>query len=146
MRKQRNLTTSVCFFLMTGFIGAQTTKKTDSLEEKKIDDIVIIGYKAQKRSSLTAAVSVISDKKLQDSNTPSVSGLLQGKAAGVQVLPGGGSAGSVATVKIRGTSTINGPSSALWVVDGVVMPYAPNLDPNQIESINILKDAASTAL
>lgn len=146
MKKQKKLTTSVCFFLMTGFIAAQTTKKTDSLEEKKIDDIVIIGYKAQKRSSLTAAVSVISDKKLQDSNTPSVSGLLQGKAAGVQILPGGGSAGSVATVKIRGTSTINGPSSALWVVDGVVMPYAPNLDPNQIESINILKDAASTAL
>lgn len=131
---------------MTGFIAAQTTKKTDSLEEKKIDDIVIIGYKAQKKSSLTAAVSVISEKKLQDSNTPSVSGLLQGKAAGVQILPGGGSAGSVATVKIRGTSTINGPSSALWVVDGVVMPYAPNLDPNQIESVNILKDAASTAL
>lgn len=146
MKKQRKLTTSVCFFLMTSFIAAQTTKKTDSLEEKKIDDIVIIGYKAQKKSSLTAAVSVISDKKLQDSNTPSVSGLLQGKAAGVQILPGGGSAGSVATVKIRGTSTINGPSSALWVVDGVVMPYAPNLDPNQIESINILKDAASTAL
>lgn len=146
MKKQKNLTTSVCFFLMTGFMAAQTTKKTDSLEEKKIDDIVIIGYKAQKKSSLTAAVSVISDKKLQDSNTPSVSGLLQGKAAGVQILPGGGSAGSVATVKIRGTSTINGPSSALWVVDGVVMPYTPNLDPNQIESINILKDAASTAL
>ncbi|MDR6370649.1 TonB-linked SusC/RagA family outer membrane protein [Chryseobacterium bernardetii] len=146
MKRQKNLTTSVCFFLMTGFITAQTTKKTDSLEEKKIDDIVIIGYKAQKKSSLTAAVSVISNKKLQDSNTPSVSGLLQGKAAGVQILPGGGSAGSVATVKIRGTSTINGPSSALWVVDGVVMPYAPNLDPSQIESINILKDAASTAL
>ncbi|PTT27091.1 SusC/RagA family TonB-linked outer membrane protein, partial [Chryseobacterium sp. HMWF028] len=146
MKRHKNLTASVCFFLMTGFIAAQSTKKTDSLEEKKIDDIVIIGYKAQKKSSLTAAVSVISDKKLQDSNTSSVSGLLQGKAAGVQILPGGGSAGSVATVKIRGTSTINGPSSALWVVDGVVMPYAPNLDPNQIESINILKDAASTAL
>lgn len=146
MKRQNSLTTSVCFFLMTGFIAAQTTKKTDSLEEKKIDDIVIIGYKTQKKSSLTAAVSVISDKKLQDSNTSSVSGLLQGKAAGVQILPGGGSAGSVATVKIRGTSTINGPSNALWVVDGVVMPYAPNLDPNQIESINILKDAASTAL
>ena len=54
--------------------------------------------------------------------------------------------GSSATVQVRGTSTINGPSQALWVVDGVMMNDVPNLDPNQIESINILKDATSTAL
>ena len=121
-------------------------EKNDTLREKEIEDVVIVGYKAQKKSSLTAAVSIISDKKLKDANTSDVSSLLQGKAAGVQVMQGGGAPGSSATVQVRGTSTINGPSQALWVVDGVMMNDVPNLDPNQIESINILKDATSTAL
>lgn len=136
----------VCFFLMSGFISAQTGKNKDTLREKEIEDVVIIGYKAQKKSSLTAAVSTISDKKLKDASTSDVSSMLQGKAAGAQISLGGGSPGSTATVKIRGTSTINGPTQALWVVDGAIMEGTPNLDPNQIESINILKDATSTAL
>ncbi|MCT3832914.1 SusC/RagA family TonB-linked outer membrane protein [Elizabethkingia anophelis] len=136
----------VCFFLMSGMIHAQTSKKNDTLREREIEDVVIVGYKTQKKSSLTAAVSIISDKKLKDANTSDVSSLLQGKAAGVQVMQGGGAPGSSATVQVRGTSTINGPSQALWVVDGVMMNDVPNLDPNQIESINILKDATSTAL
>lgn len=136
----------MCFFLMSGMIHAQTSKKNDTLREREIEDVVIVGYKTQKKSSLTAAVSIISDKKLKDANTSDVSSLLQGKAAGVQVMQGGGAPGSSATVQVRGTSTINGPSQALWVVDGVMMNDVPNLDPNQIESINILKDATSTAL
>ncbi|AZA54149.1 SusC/RagA family TonB-linked outer membrane protein [Chryseobacterium sp. G0201] len=136
----------VVFFLMSSFISAQTGKEKDSLRETEIEDVVIIGYKAQKKSSLTAAVSTISDKKLKDASTSDVSSMLQGKAAGAQVSLGGGAPGSTATVKIRGTSTINGPSQALWVVDGVMMTGTPNLDPSQIESINILKDATSTAL
>ncbi|GJN59978.1 MAG: SusC/RagA family TonB-linked outer membrane protein [Elizabethkingia anophelis] len=131
---------------MSGMIHAQTSKKNDTLREREIEDVVIVGYKTQKKSSLTAAVSIISDKKLKDANTSDVSSLLQGKAAGVQVMQGGGAPGSSATVQVRGTSTINGPSQALWVVDGVMMNDVPNLDPNQIESINILKDATSTAL
>ncbi|WP_415326416.1 SusC/RagA family TonB-linked outer membrane protein [Chryseobacterium sp. MMS23-Vi53] len=148
MKKQTTILQKigVLFFLMPGFIYSQNTKEKDSLKEQRIEDVVVIGYKTQKRSSLTAAVSVISDKKLQDSNNSEVSSLLQGKAAGVQVLQSSGSPGSSAVVKIRGNSTINGPSEALWVVDGVMMNGTPNLDPNQIESINILKDATSTAL
>ncbi|WP_407499733.1 SusC/RagA family TonB-linked outer membrane protein [Elizabethkingia meningoseptica] len=136
----------VCFFLMSGFLSAQTTKKIDTLKEREIEDVVIVGYKTQKKSSLTSAVSIISDKKLKDANTSDVSSLLQGKAPGVQVMQGGGAPGSTASVQIRGTATINGPSQALWVVDGVMMNGVPNIDPGQIESINILKDAASTAL
>ncbi|MBK1895710.1 SusC/RagA family TonB-linked outer membrane protein [Chryseobacterium paridis] len=145
--KTKNLKkTGVFFFLLSGLLSAQTQNKTDSLREHSIEDVVVVGYKTQKRSSLTAAVSIISDKKLKDANTSDVSSLLQGKASGAQVSLGGGAPGSSATVKIRGTSTINGPSQALWVVDGVMMTGTPNLDPNQIESINILKDATSTAL
>ncbi|KMQ60036.1 hypothetical protein ACM46_17455 [Chryseobacterium angstadtii] len=146
MKKNQDLSKAVLFLLLSGFLSAQNTKEKDSLQTKEIEDVVIVGYKTQKRSSLTAAVSVISEKKLKDSNTPTVANLLQGKAAGVQVTLGGGAPGSVPTVKIRGNSTINGPSEALWVVDGVVMNGTPNLDPSQIESINILKDATSTAL
>ncbi|SEW32332.1 TonB-linked outer membrane protein, SusC/RagA family [Chryseobacterium wanjuense] len=135
----------VIFFLMPGLIYSQNTKEKDTLKEQKIEDVVIVGYKTQKKSSLTAAVSVISDKKLKDTNTSDVSSMLQGKAAGAQIMQSG-APGSTATVKIRGTSTINGPTDALWVVDGVMMNGTPNLDPNQIESINILKDATSTAL
>ncbi|MCS3529491.1 SusC/RagA family TonB-linked outer membrane protein [Chryseobacterium sp. JUb7] len=148
MKKQTNTLkkAGVCFFLMSGLISAQTIKEKDSLKETAIEDVVIVGYKVQKKSSLTAAVSIISDKKLKDASTSDVSSLLQGKAAGAQIMQGGGGPGSAATVRIRGTATINGPSQALWVVDGVMMPDVPNLDPNQIESINILKDATSTAL
>ncbi|WP_449398891.1 TonB-dependent receptor plug domain-containing protein [Chryseobacterium wanjuense] len=135
----------VIFFLMPGLIYSQNTKEKDTLKEQKIEDVVIVGYKTQKKSSLTAAVSVISDKKLKDTNTSDVSSMLQGKAAGAQIMQSG-APGSTATVKIRGTSTINGTTDALWVVDGVMMNGTPNLDPNQIESINILKDATSTAL
>ncbi|MFP3594151.1 TonB-dependent receptor plug domain-containing protein [Chryseobacterium sp. SIMBA_038] len=120
----------VCFFLMSGIVTAQTVKDKDSLREKEIEDVVIIGYKAQKKSSLTAAVSTISDKKLKDASTSDVASMLQGKAAGAQVNLGGGAPGSTASVKIRGTSTINGPSQALWVVDGVMMTGTPNLDPS----------------
>nr|WP_315029141.1 SusC/RagA family TonB-linked outer membrane protein [uncultured Chryseobacterium sp.] len=148
MKKQTNFIKliGVSILVLPDLLHSQHTQKKDSLKEQQIEDIVVIGYKTQKKSSLTAAVSIISDKKLKDSNTSDVSSLLQGKAAGAQVLQGGGSPGSPATVKIRGTSTINGPSQALWVVDGVMMNGTPNLDPNQIESINILKDATSTAL
>ncbi len=52
----------VCFFLMSGFLSAQTTKKIDTLKEREIEDVVIVGYKTQKKSSLTSAVSIISDK------------------------------------------------------------------------------------
>ncbi|WP_172277142.1 SusC/RagA family TonB-linked outer membrane protein [Chryseobacterium sp. LAM-KRS1] len=145
-KRTKRLTTAVSCFLLCGILSAQTNKKKDTLREKSIEDVVIVGYKTQKRSSLTAAVSIISDKKLKDANTSDVSSLLQGKAAGAQIMQGGGGPGSSATVKIRGTATINGPSQALWVVDGVMMNGTPNLDPNQIESINILKDATSTAL
>ncbi|WP_312400009.1 SusC/RagA family TonB-linked outer membrane protein [Chryseobacterium sp.] len=146
-RQTINLTTGVCFFLLYGISSAQTVKKQqDTLREKDIEDVVIIGYKAQKKSSLTASVGVVSEKKLKDASTSDVSSMLQGKAAGAQIMQGGGGPGTSATVRIRGTATINGPSQALWVVDGVMMPGVPNLDPNQIESINILKDATSTAL
>ncbi|WP_326982854.1 SusC/RagA family TonB-linked outer membrane protein [Chryseobacterium sp. MYb264] len=144
-RKTLNLTTGVLFFLFYGISSGQTSPK-DSLKEHNIEDVVIVGYKTQKKSSLTASVSIISDKRLKDANTADVSGLLQGKAPGAQIMQGGGSPGAPATVRVRGTATINGPSQALWVVDGVMMPGIPNLDPNQIENINILKDAASTAL
>ncbi|WP_027378270.1 SusC/RagA family TonB-linked outer membrane protein [Chryseobacterium daeguense] len=145
MKKTKNLTKGAIFFLMGGLVSAQTKQKTDTLKETQIEDVVIVGYKAQKKSSLTAAVSVVSNKKLQDSNNSDVSSMLQGKAAGAQIMQSG-APGSTAIVKIRGTSTINGPTAALWVVDGVIMTGTPNLDPNQIESINILKDATSTAL
>lgn len=72
--------------------------------------------------------------------------MIQGRAAGVQVIQSSGAPCSGASIIIRGATSISGARNPIWVVDGVIFNGSPNLDPNQIESISVLKDAASTAL
>lgn len=117
-----------------------------SEDSQQVSEIVVVGYGVQKRESLTGSVQVISDRKLVDVTTPSVGNMLNGKASGVYV-NSGSRPGDAAAIVIRGKTTINGSTDPLWVVDGVILGNSPGaLNPSDIESLSVLKDAASTAI
>lgn len=109
--------------------------------------VVTIAYGAAKKSTLTGAISSVSAEKLQNRPTSSVASALEGTVSGVQVNSTYGAPGSDPSIRIRGIGTINGSSSPLYVLDG--NPFFGNisdLNPADIESITVLKDAASAAL
>lgn len=115
----------------------------EALEEA----VVTIAYGAAKRSSLTGAISSVSADKIESRPTSSVVSALEGTVSGVQINSTYGSPGSDPSIRIRGIGTVNGSSSPLYVIDGV--PFGGNisdLNPVDIESISVLKDAASAAL
>ncbi|WP_212004107.1 TonB-dependent receptor [Chitinophaga sp. HK235] len=114
---------------------------------KNIDEVVIVAYGTAKKSSYTGSVSQIKGAELQNRQVSSVTKALQGLAPGVQSASQSGQPGSDATIRIRGVGSINASADPLYVVDGV--PYGGNLsaiNPFDIESISVLKDAASSAL
>jgi TonB-linked SusC/RagA family outer membrane protein len=116
---------------------------TENLEEA----VITIAYGAAKKSSLTGAISNVGAEKLESRPTSSVTSALEGTVSGVQVNNSYGSPGSDPSILIRGNGTINGSSSPLYVIDGV--PFGGNisdLNPADIESLTVLKDAASAAL
>lgn len=112
-----------------------------------LDEVVVVGYGTQKRESLTGALQTVKGDDLRDITTPSVENMLNGKAAGVFVAPGSGQPGSTGAVVIRGQATLSGTTSPLWVIDGVIIGSSPGeLNPDDVESMTILKDAASTSI
>ncbi|WP_276485994.1 SusC/RagA family TonB-linked outer membrane protein [Paraflavitalea pollutisoli] len=115
--------------------------------QKEMDDIVVIGYGSVNRKDVTGAISAISEKQLKDIPLNSAAQALQGRLAGVQIVVGEGSPGAPVDVFIRGRNSITQSGSPLYVVDGVQVENALDvLSPQDIESINVLKDAASTAI
>lgn len=114
--------------------------------ENKLDEIVVIGFAAIKKSDLTSSIATVKGKELKTMTVGNVSESLQGKVAGIQVVNSGGP-GSVPKVLIRGISTINLSTDPLYVVDGIPMGTNINfLNTNEIESMEILKDASSSAI
>lgn len=111
--------------------------------EENIDEVVVTGYSTQKKGDISASIVSLDQKKLKDTKSPNVSNLLQGKVAGVDVV-GTGRPGQQANVKIRGRSSLSSGTNPLWVVDGVITHGVANINPNDIESISVLKDAAAT--
>lgn len=147
-------TNSVLQFSFVGYItsevtvGNQTTiNVTLEGEANNLDEVVVVGYTTQRRESLTGALTTIDSKKLQDITAPSTANLLAGKATGVFAVQSSGRPGTPADVVIRGKTTINGSVAPLWVIDGVIVGNNANeFNPNDIETITVLKDAASTAI
>lgn len=130
-------------------VKASAEPMTIRLKEdaQTLDEVVVVGYGVQKKESLTGAMQVIKSEKLQGTTTPSVENMLTGKAPGVYVSPGEGQPGQAGKIVIRGKSTINGSTDPLWVVDGVIIGNSAGaLNPSDIESMSVLKDAASTAI
>ncbi|MHA7111581.1 TonB-dependent receptor [Sunxiuqinia elliptica] len=129
-------------------VGSQTAFNI-VLEEETIgmDEVVVVGYGTQRKESLTGSMQTVNSEKLKDVTTPSVENMLSGKAPGVYVAPGSGQPGAAGAIIIRGKSTVNGSNDPLWVIDGVIVGSdAGALNPSDVETITILKDAASTAI
>lgn len=112
-----------------------------------MNEVVVIGYQTVRRRDLTSAVSSVTAKDLRDNPTVSAAEAIQGKLAGVQVTVSEGEPGAPVDINIRGRSSITQSGAPLYVVDGVQLDNALNvLSPQDIESIDVLKDAASTAI
>lgn len=111
-----------------------------------LDEVIVVAYGTQKKSSVTGSISVVNSEKLKTTTSPNVNTMLQGKVPGVQVLNTSGKPGEAASIRIRGKGTLNSSVDPLWVVDGVVSGTGAQLNPNEIETISVLKDAAATAL
>ncbi|GHT20248.1 SusC/RagA family TonB-linked outer membrane protein [Bacteroidia bacterium] len=126
--------------------GKTTVNITLQSGDNSLDEVVVVAYGTQKKSSITGSIAVIKDTDLKTVTSPSVQSMLQGKVAGVQVLNTSGKPGETAQIRIRGKSTLDSSSDPLWVVDGVVAQVGAPLNPNEIASISVLKDAAATAL
>ncbi len=110
-----------------------------------LDEVVVVGYGTSKKSDLTGAVSSISAEELTQIATPDVLQALQGRAAGVNVTSQSGAPGAGVRIRIRGVGSINN-SDPLYVVDGFQTSDISFLNPNDIESIEVLKDASATAI
>ncbi|MCD8136312.1 MAG: TonB-dependent receptor, partial [Parabacteroides gordonii] len=126
----------------------QANIKIDLKEDSQaLEEVVIVGYGVQKKESLTGALQTLKEEKLTDITTPSVENMLNGKVSGVYVAPGSGQPGSSGAVVVRGKATLSGSTAPLWVIDGVIVgDGAGLLNPSDIETMTILKDAASTAI
>lgn len=110
-----------------------------------IEEVVAIGYGTSKKSDLTGAVSSVRGSSLNGVATSRVVEALQGKVAGVSIVTGSGRPGDGVKVRIRGVGTINN-SAPLYVIDGIPSDNMDNIDQNDVQSIEILKDASSTAI
>ena len=108
-----------------------------------LDEVVVMGYTSQKKNELSSSVVSLRSEELLDNSTPDLGNMIQGKAAGVVVMNASGMPGESAQIRIRGTGSISASADPLYVVDGIA---GGTFNPNDVESVTILKDASATAL
>lgn len=116
-------------------------------DNQLLDEVVVVGYGTVKKSDLTGSVSTVGMRSFESQPVTNVSQILQGRTSGVEVTSTSGMPGSVAKVRIRGTTSINKSSDPLYVIDGIISSSGlDGLNPQDIQSMEILKDASSTAI
>jgi TonB-linked SusC/RagA family outer membrane protein len=112
---------------------------------KMIDEVVVVGYGVQKKSNVTGSIASIRGDELANLSNTNAASAIQGKVSGVQVMNNSGAPGATSTLRIRGFSS-NGSSNPLYIVDGLKVPDIDYLEPENIKSIEVLKDGASAAI
>ncbi|MFB9053580.1 SusC/RagA family TonB-linked outer membrane protein [Formosa undariae] len=110
-----------------------------------LDEVIVVGYGTQKKSLVTGAISSIKADDIQNNGSTRVEQAMQGKVSGISVLSNSGSPGSASKIRIRGTGS-NGNSDPIYIVDGMKTSSIDNIDSGDVQSIEILKDAASSAI
>lgn len=146
--------TDILVFSFTGFttkeeaVGPRTTIDVTLLENvSTLNDVVVVGYGTQKKRDITGAISSITAKTIEEKQPISIFDALQGAAPGVRVMSNSGAPGEEQDITIRGLSTLSdGGVRPLYIVDGVTMDNINAINPKDIQSIEILKDAASAAI
>ncbi len=116
------------------------------VDAQSLDEVVVIGYGTQRAEDLTGSISVVSVEDMQQTKFPTIEKALQGRASGVYVSQTSGHPGSGVSVKIRGIGSINRSSEPLYIVDDVPTGGLNGIAPEDIESVQILKDASATAI
>jgi TonB-linked SusC/RagA family outer membrane protein len=153
---------SVLVFSFVGYISQEIEVGNRSVldvaiesDTKALSEVVVIGYGTAKKSDLTGSVGSVKEEQLKERPSPSLNQALQGKVSGVQVNVNSGRPGGRGNVRIRGFSSINSSNNPLYVVDGVMLPQGNQnqqsqaidyINPNDIVSVEVLKDASSTAI
>lgn len=154
---------NVLIITMIGFQRTEVTVGNSNTIEVKLretvlqlDDVVIIGYGQTKRKDVTGAISSITGDELRKTQSATFEQALQGKVAGVMIQQVSGQPGGGVSIQIRGVSSISGTNSPLYVIDGVIIPPVNDpgrgsnplntINPAEIESIDVLKDASATAI
>ena len=142
--------------LQISFVGYQTSdvsvkgqnniKVVLSEDTETLDEVVVIGYGSVKKSTLTGAVAKMDSKAIEDRPLARAENALQGQLAGVTVRNTTGEPGADMQIRVRGAASVNANSDPLYVVDGVPMNTLSGLNPSDIASIEVLKDAAYAAI
>lgn len=114
-------------------------------ESQNLKEIVVIGYGSQKKRDLTSAISTVNVNDISNRPIVNAAEAITGKAAGVQVSSSSGTPGGQLSIKVRGIGSPNG-GEPLYVIDGVIVPDLNTIDPNNIKSINVLKDASAAGI
>lgn len=142
-------------------VGTASTINVIMVAENTLEEVVVIGYGQVSQRDLTTNISKVKPSEVQAISTANLAGALQGTTSGVQISQSSGAPGGEVRIRVRGSSSINGSNSPLFVIDGVPMfsgttisnsfggqqnSALSNLNPDDIESIQILKDAASSAI
>jgi len=153
--------------ISASFIGYQTLDKTVNVtanatadfqlvpDAQKLNEVVVIGYGTAEKKNLTGSITTVSSKDFQKGTITTPEQLIQGKVAGVNIISGGGNPGGGSTIRVRGGASLNASNDPLIVVDGV--PFSGNsignapsplslINPNDIETFTVLKDANATAI
>ncbi|WP_281990637.1 SusC/RagA family TonB-linked outer membrane protein [Aquimarina aggregata] len=115
-------------------------------DTESLDEIIVVGYGTVAKKEITGAVNRIDVKDIEQFVTSDIASRLQGQVAGVSVSSSSGEPGEAANIQIRGVTSLSGSNSPLFVVNGIPQIEDPGLSPNEIESIDVLKDAASAAI
>lgn len=139
---------SVGYITQEVAIGSQTVVNVAlAVDVRNLDEVVVVSYGTVKRANLTEAVGVVNMAEAKKIQAPSVVDQLQGRVAGVTVASAGGAPGATPIIQIRGSSTFGSNGSPIYVIDGVIIgSAAADFNPNDVETITVLKDAAATAL
>ena len=143
--KLRVLSAGALFFL--GQIAYAQQKQGDTTKVTDIDEVVVVAFGKQKKEAIVGSVSVVDQRVIQTQQAPSVLSALQGSVPGLNLITTGGQPGNNPSIYIRGVGSLNGSTDPLIVVDGI--PYNGNINnisQDQVESMTVLKDAASTVL
>jgi TonB-linked SusC/RagA family outer membrane protein len=111
-----------------------------------LSEVVVVGYGTQQKKEITSAVVALDEKQFNQGNVNDPTQLLQGKVPGLSVYNKGGDPNSTPTIRLRGISTVGANTEPLVVIDGVIGASLDNVDPNDIESVNVLKDGSAAAI
>jgi TonB-linked SusC/RagA family outer membrane protein len=136
-----------------GYLEAKikvTSKTTYSVKlqssSNNLSEVIVVGYTKEKKSDIAGAISVVKMADIAQEPSPNILTSLQGRVAGLQINSGGTPGGNDSQILIRGLTTVTSGSAPLWVIDGVQTTSSSSLNPEEIESIQVLKDGASAAI